>query len=168
MSATKARRLAKALSSYTQGPPCNPDGTYTIGNCSPDVTCTAAAELLRSQADEIERRLAELAALRAQQPLAWCVLAENGNCIIWSRDLERVQWSAARVQRPVIALYTEARPQDPCTWSLDDDPDRTAWHSACGQSWMFTDGGPAENHVRYCHGCGRPVQIVQPAEAPSE
>lgn len=100
-------------------------------------------------------------ALRAQQPLAWCVLAENGNCIIWSRDLERVQWSAARCQRPVIALYTEARPQDPCTWSLDDDLDRTAWQSACGQSWMFTDGGPAENHVRYCHGCGRPVHIVQ-------
>ena len=56
--------------------------------------------------------------------------------------------------------------KDPCTWSLDDDPDRAAWQSACGQSWMFTDGGPAENHVRYCHGCGRPVQIVQPAEAP--
>lgn len=110
-----------------------------------------------------ERNLlrAEVDSLRAQQPIAWGVFSSEGDCIMWSRDVERAEWSSARVLRPVTALYAEARPQGACTWLLDDEQDLGAWQSSCGQAWMFTEGGPAENGVRYCQGCGKPVRIEQ-------
>jgi len=42
---------------------------------------------------------------------------------------------------------------DYCTW--DDTPEY--WESDCGMLWVFTDGGPTENQMRYCPGCGRRV-----------
>jgi len=47
-----------------------------------------------------------------------------------------------------------------CTWTYDDMDDK--WDSACGEAWQFVDGGPEENRVRYCHYCGKPVQVVVP------
>lgn len=48
--------------------------------------------------------------------------------------------------------------QDACNWSLTYD-DSGVWESSCGEEWIFIDGGPAENSVRFCHGCGKPVAI---------
>jgi len=42
---------------------------------------------------------------------------------------------------------------DCCTWG--ETPEY--WESDCGMLWVFTDGGPAENQMRYCPGCGRNV-----------
>jgi len=42
---------------------------------------------------------------------------------------------------------------DCCTWGETTE----YWESDCGMLWVFTDGGPAENQVRYCPGCGRRV-----------
>lgn len=48
-----------------------------------------------------------------------------------------------------------------CAWREDNDG---CWHTACGHAWQFTAGGtPAENSVRYCHGCGRVVAGTNPA-----
>ena len=48
MSTPLIERLRAGLSS----PPCNADGTYTVGNCSPDVLMfEAAAEIERLRAD---------------------------------------------------------------------------------------------------------------------
>ena len=49
-----------------------------------------------------------------------------------------------------------------CTWSKDPDFEMgDTYHSACGEAWSFIDGGPAENRVRYCHGCGKQVAVAQ-------
>ena len=45
-----------------------------------------------------------------------------------------------------------------CAWTPMDD-DTGSWDSACGQAWSFIDGTPAENNVRFCHGCGKPVEV---------
>lgn len=34
------------------------------------------------------------------------------------------------------------------------------WQSACGEAWSFTEGGPAENKARFCHGCGQRIEAV--------
>lgn len=44
-----------------------------------------------------------------------------------------------------------------CQWKDEAD----YWASSCGEDWCFIDGGPAENRVRFCHGCGKPVEIVK-------
>lgn len=48
-----------------------------------------------------------------------------------------------------------------CTWSLPTLPDALAgiWHSSCGATWSFVEGGPEQNGVRYCQGCGKPVGV---------
>ncbi|WP_195763750.1 hypothetical protein [Pseudoduganella rivuli] len=48
-----------------------------------------------------------------------------------------------------------------CLWTQHAD-ESGAWASACGESWSFADGGPKENHVGYCHHCGRQVVAEQP------
>lgn len=44
-----------------------------------------------------------------------------------------------------------------CTWTENDDG---YWDTACGNSWVFDTGGPAQNHCTYCHGCGRPINAL--------
>lgn len=46
-----------------------------------------------------------------------------------------------------------------CTWTPDADPNAPGtFHSACGVAWTFTEGGPADNDVRFCMGCGCTVK----------
>jgi hypothetical protein len=52
-----------------------------------------------------------------------------------------------------------------CRWTEEEYGEY--WESACGETWSFTDGGPAENNARFCHGCGKPLEAVA-YEAPVE
>ncbi|WP_234775054.1 hypothetical protein [Paraburkholderia tropica] len=45
-----------------------------------------------------------------------------------------------------------------CAWTYDDVDYK--WDSACGQSWVFNDDGPAENNARFCQGCGGKIKIA--------
>ena len=45
---------------------------------------------------------------------------------------------------------------DTCTWVEDFEG---TWESECGGRWGFVDGGPEENHVRFCYHCGGEVQV---------
>ena len=47
-----------------------------------------------------------------------------------------------------------------CKWKPDDSESGT-WASGCGELWQFNDGGPKENHVRFCQGCGKPVVMKE-------
>ena len=44
-----------------------------------------------------------------------------------------------------------------CEWTHDENDG--FWESACGEAWQFNDGGPADNNVRFCQGCGKPLGI---------
>ena len=48
-------------------------------------------------------------------------------------------------------------PKPSCAWT--ESPEGY-WSTSCGRSWTFIEGGPEENGVRYCHGCGKPVRIT--------
>jgi hypothetical protein len=51
----------------------------------------------------------------------------------------------------------------PCTWTKSADPHMPdTYHATCGVVWTFTDGGPAENDVRFCPGCGNKVEEGRP------
>lgn len=49
-----------------------------------------------------------------------------------------------------------------CTWTLDDDYDGPSWDTACGEKFVFIDGGPMDNRVRYCPYCGEALEEVRP------
>ena len=44
-----------------------------------------------------------------------------------------------------------------CEWAHNEDDG--FWDTECGQSWRFDDGDPKENHMNFCHCCGKPLRI---------
>lgn len=53
-----------------------------------------------------------------------------------------------------------ARPvtDERCTWTEDCGD----WATACGRYFRLNDGAPADNGIRYCCFCGRP--LVEPED----
>ena len=49
---------------------------------------------------------------------------------------------------------------DACVWTPDTDYETDVHYSACGEAWSFIEGGPKENKVRFCQGCGKPVKLT--------
>jgi hypothetical protein len=54
-----------------------------------------------------------------------------------------------------IAAF-EAEREATCTWTEDSEG---TWQTECGDAFVFTDGGPVENSVRYCCYCGKCIEI---------
>lgn len=46
---------------------------------------------------------------------------------------------------------------DSCTWTFSSYDDH--WSGTCGAEWVFNDGGPEENGVKFCPKCGKSVAI---------
>lgn len=63
---------------------------------------------------------------------------------------------------PEVILKGQERKPEQCEWK-PEDPDFMpgTYASACGELWSFIDGGPNENRVRFCHGCGKPVALKE-------
>ncbi|HEJ7902334.1 TPA: hypothetical protein SMI06_001748 [Serratia marcescens] len=71
-------------------------------------------------------------------------------------------WNACRaamLAQPVSSGYKLPG----CEWTYDDNDSK--WDSACGEAWMFSDGGPTENGVKFCQGCGKPVLLAAAPES---
>lgn len=83
----RLRRIAKLLRQRTAGPPCNPDGTFTVGNCPPDALCHEAASAIEKLIAELEvaRAAAEAAISKAQ----WQAVTnrELNDLLEWNRRL---------------------------------------------------------------------------------
>jgi hypothetical protein len=107
-----------------------------------------------------------------QQPATLDEMHDIGNGIMYGEP-EPVQEPVAEVREDMkgggyvhwlsedyfvsgTKLYTSPPAQrKPCEWQREDDdhmPD--TWRSACGVLWTFTDGGPVDNDMKYCCGCG--------------
>ena len=41
-----------------------------------------------------------------------------------------------------------------CEWNDDDEG---MFETECGNAFVFTDGGPADNGFRFCPYCGKPI-----------
>ena len=52
-----------------------------------------------------------------------------------------------------------------CIWTPDSDG---TFETACGNAFVFGDGGPRENGARFCPYCGRPLTAVDRVDAFTE
>ncbi len=58
----------------------------------------------------------------------------------------------------VLDASTPPAEPAPCTWSQSMDPSMPDTFAAtCGVVWTFTEGGPRENGMHFCPGCGAKV-----------
>lgn len=46
-----------------------------------------------------------------------------------------------------------------CEWEAEVE-DSGVWEGSCGAAWVLLNGGPAENEMKFCPGCGKPVVIA--------
>lgn len=61
-------------------------------------------------------------------------------------------------KRVLVAVLDRIIPETSasCAWTEDEDG---VWATACGESFVFTDGGPVENRARFCPYCGRSLEV---------
>ena len=53
-----------------------------------------------------------------------------------------------------------------CEWTGDNDPDFCdGWDTRCGERFVFIEGGPVGNGMRFCCYCGKPLVAVPPTPA---
>ncbi len=43
-----------------------------------------------------------------------------------------------------------------CKWNEQEFADY--WETDCGDAFCFTDGGPKDNHMKFCCYCGKKLQ----------
>lgn len=60
--------------------------------------------------------------------------------------------------RSALAAAGNSQGLDTCKWTHDEP--EYSWDSACGEKWSFIDGGPEDNRVRFCQGCGKSVELA--------
>jgi hypothetical protein len=61
------------------------------------------------------------------------------------------------IARKALAALPTGTHAAECLWTYDDDADK--WDTDCGEAWTFGMGGPTENRMTYCHGCGKRVKV---------
>lgn len=113
--------------------------------------CAEIADAIDGAIRERDELRKDVGALNAQM-----AEAEAGDVQV-QLDIENANLRAAQAQAELAAIKSAT-----CAWTHDLDED--TWDSACGERWMFYDGGPRENNVRFCHGCGKRVLPVQADE----
>ena len=66
-------------------------------------------------------------------------------------------WYSAESMRAALSAPAS------CAWTLNDDPDDSYWATACGEAFVFNDGGPAEHDFKHCCYCGGALVVAPPA-----
>jgi tRNA(Met) C34 N-acetyltransferase TmcA len=64
-------------------------------------------------------------------------------------------------QRTLSRRIEELENRGTCEWMRDDDSEWYVWETQCGETWHFDDGGPNENRMKFCPGCGRALVVVE-------
>ncbi len=96
----------------------------------------------------------------AGEPVAWL----STDCI-GERYLCFTKPNDSNPARPLVFGDTTPQPTQaqagavPLTCKWTHNADDSSWDTECGQSWRFDDGGPKENHMNFCHCCGKPLRI---------
>ena len=61
----------------------------------------------------------------------------------------------------VIAAWNnraaDPAPAGECAWTCYVDTDSTAWNTECGRAFELNEGGPVDNHMKFCCYCGKTV-----------
>lgn len=139
-----------------------------------------AFQKLSDALDEIENTLPTEDIDRPDVFLAWSAmpraalksLLQGGNSPVVPDGIELVantlehigNFADAAIIRQLAANQQQNAPQnipeiipDSCTWTFSNYDDH--WSGTCGVEWIFPDGGPEENGVKFCPKCGKSVAV---------
>jgi hypothetical protein len=118
----------------------------------------------------------ESPALSEQEERYFATLLSIARCYGAEKALSRIravlEGTAAGVhpcESDGAPIGTSRKPSDPmrqqqpkpepreetCLWTSDEDG---IWTASCKQDWLFEEGSPRDNKMRFCHFCGRPLR----------
>jgi len=127
-------------------------------SCSPVMSATAASVGKESEPATV----ADLMQLVYDYADAYhevqCSMDEGNHKL--TKELKAIQIGIGKEIKTKLEAATAPPQAKPCIWTPVDSiwmPD--VYDSACGEVWSFEDGGPEENNVRYCQGCGGRVEL---------
>lgn len=125
--------------------------------------------LLRDNSAALRAKIAEM---ERQEPVAWMLNCQTlggdtGWILSWTQSGAGLcdRLPGTENEKKLYALPgAQAQPAPSvCTWVEDEG----VWHSDCGGAvWQFTDEGPAENGMKFCLACGRPLEVLAPEAKP--
>ena len=128
-----------------------------LRNVGVDVNCGACMEVaftgVTTNAHTCQQQLvcAQMSATEHSVEQVSAAHKENSHSVSLSSQAERGKKDGAALGK----VYGE------CEWSIDDDDqcgDR--WQASCGADWVFPEGGPAENKMKFCPECGKSLTLV--------
>ena len=82
--------------------------------------------------------------------------------VMWvnkNSSLSEAYNSLSEAYSAMLAASPQPVAREPLTCEWAHNEDDGFWDTECGQSWRFDDGGPKENHMNFCHCCGKPLRI---------
>ena len=59
-----------------------------------------------------------------------------------------------------IRALTPKQERRTCLWT-EMDADTNNWDTSCGTAWTIVDGSPTSNEIKFCHGCGLPLEVAE-------
>jgi len=129
---------------------------------------TVLDALCDSRHPKIHEAITIVKQMMQAEPVAWIeVFKRGGGEKNWQR---RLVWEKPVIQFPALhgaePLYHQSIPAPQavpagCEWTQDTQYESgDTYYSACGEAWVFNDGGPTDNRVSYCHHCGKKVQLA--------
>jgi hypothetical protein len=141
----------------------------------------AATDRNQTKGEEhMKRFLIDTSVENAEGTQTWFVDAETeeealdkfsaGGCDLYESNVEVTRCGEPEISGEVplddfgrFAEQPPAAQPAPCTWTKSNDPHMPDTFSAtCGVIWTFTDGGPTENGMNFCPGCGAAVSVADP------
>ena len=88
----------------------------------------------------------------------WNKYPANGKLEYYHKEAAFSFFRSAWNHRPAPKSDAVREAVHECGWSRDEWSE--SWFSGCGAEWIFPDGGPAENDMKFCPSCGKPVAIA--------
>lgn len=85
-------------------------------------------------------------------PHDWCSAAGAAQQIYW-----KLNATYDRAQPVEAAAALERQAGEVCAWTQQDDEDSDLWETSCGHAWCINEGSPMGNSMKFCHGCGKPI-----------
>lgn len=69
------------------------------------------------------------------------------------------RWLNAPAPQPVSGA--DERAAKVCEWKQDTDYETAIWHTSCGEAFVFNDGDPEENFLKFCCYCGGRLTAIR-------
>jgi hypothetical protein len=123
------------------------------GAPAPDILAYDTEALTLSQPIEPQGAVVgDFSAIRAL-PARWRMYAERMRAMGLCSEAEINEAKADELE----AALPVAVGAGECEWV--EDGDNPTWETSCGRTWIFDNGGPIENDIKHCMGCGKKVTI---------